>query len=513
MHVLRRSLLASMTVVMLGVGFLVGPATASSTATPKVTNGGNLVVDVNAPWLSLDPASAKGITIPFPVYEEMFQTESNNTLAPELGLTHKWADGGLAYEITLRKGVTFQDGTPFNAQAAAFNLNRYNAAGTDCDGYVNGVISSVTVTGPYSLTVNLTRRDAAIPAILSNIYCGPMVSPTAVATYGANYQFHPIGTGPFEYSNGVPGNTAVLSRFGGYWGPKAHLASVTIQASAVEASTWSNLTSGQANVWYQADGILYGAQAKSAGYTILRDSAATQNYFQISTQNGPFTNPLARKAVIEAINVKSIIKNVLSNAVTYDIGPIVPSMLGYVPPQNVKGAVSYNPSGAKALVSQLGGLSFTLGYSTGNQVLVSIVTAEQQMLEAAGMTVTLQPLSSTTFLQEELGDHYDTLQTVGGSPNADPDLFFATRFDSAAPDNEFGLKDPEVDSLIQQGETTLSQAARAKIYEKLNAYVASTVLCQDEIGTNPYYYFSDKTVHNFTPDQYGWFNWNQVWMA
>jgi peptide/nickel transport system substrate-binding protein len=503
-----------MAIVMLGVGLLVGPASASSSvAATKITNGGNLVVDVNATWLSLDPASAKGITIPFPVYEEMFQTEANNTLKPELGLTHKFADGGLAYEITLRKGVKFQDGTPFNAQAAAFNLNRYNAAGTDCDGYVNGVISSVTVTGTYSLTVNLSRRDAAIPAILSNIYCGPMVSPTAVATYGANYALHPVGTGPFSYSSGVPGNSAVLTRFGGYWGPKAHLASVTITASPVEASTWSNLTSGQANVWYQADGILYGAQAKSAGYTILRDAAATQNYFQITTQNGPFTNPLARKAVIEAINVQSIINNVLNHAVTYDVGPIVPSMLGYLPPNKVKGAVTYNAAGAAALVKQLGGLSFTLGYSTGNQLLVSIVTAEQQMFQAAGMTVTLQPLSATTFLQEELADHYETLQTIGGSPNADPDLFFSTRFDSAAPDNEFGLKSPEVDSLISQGETTLAQGARAKIYEKLNAYIASTVLCQDEIGTNPYYYFSDKQVHNFTPDQYGWFDWNQVWMS
>jgi peptide/nickel transport system substrate-binding protein len=305
----------------------------------------------------------------------------------------------------------------------------------------------------------------------------------------------------------------VLTRNGTYWGTKAHLASVTITASPVEASTWSNLTSGQADVWYQGDGILYGAQAKQAGYTILRDSAATQNYFQISTQNGPFTNPIARKAVIEAINVKSIINNVLNHAVTYDVGPIVPSMLGYLPPTQVKGAVTYNPSDAAALIKQLGGLSFTLGYSTGNQLLVSIVTAEQQMLQAVGANVTLQPLSSTTFLQEELADHYDTLQTVGGSPNADPDLFFATRFDSAAPDNEFGLKDPTVDSLIAQGETTLGQGPRAKIYEKLNAYIASTALCQDEIGTNPYYYFSIKQVHNFTPDQYGWFDWNQIWIA
>jgi peptide/nickel transport system substrate-binding protein len=503
-----------MAVVMLGVGLLVGPSSASSSANAtKIKNGGNLTIDVDGTWLSLDPASAKGITIPFPVYEEMFQTLGNNNLAPELGLTHKFADGGLAYEITLRKGVTFQDGTPFNATAAAFNLNRYNAAGTDCDGYVNGVISSVTVTGNYSLTVNLSRRDAALPAILSNVYCGPMVSPSAVGTYGANYALHPVGTGPFTYSSGVPGNSAILVRNGSYWGTKAHLASITITASPVEASTWSNLTSGQADVWYGADGILYGAQAKQAGYTVLRDPAATQNYFQISTQNGPFTNPIARKAVIEAINVKSIINNVLNHAVTYDVGPIVPSMLGYLPPQDVKGAVTYNPTDAASLIKQLGGLSFTLGYSTGNQLLVSIVTAEQQMLQAVGATVTLQPLSSTTFLQEELADHYDTLQTVGGSANADPDLFFATRFDSAAPDNEFGLKDPTVDSLIAEGETTLGQAARAKIYQKLNAYIASTALCQDEIGTNPPYYFSIKQVHNFTPNQYGWFDWNQVWMA
>jgi peptide/nickel transport system substrate-binding protein len=504
--------MAAAAVMTMGLGSLVGPSIVGAGAA-TVKNGGNLTIDVNATWLSLDPASAKGITVPFPVYEEMFMTQTNNTLAPELGLKHSFSDGGLEYDITLRKGVKFQDGTPFNAAAAVFNLNRYNAPGTDCDGYVNGVISSVNATGPYSLAVHLTRRDAAIPAILSNIYCGPMVSPAAINQYGANLSQHPVGTGPFEYSSGVPGNSMVLTRFGGYWGTKAHLASVTIVASPVEASTWSNLTSGQAQVWYQADGILYGSQAKGAGLNILRDPAATQNYFQITTQQAPFNNPLARKAVIEAINVKSIINNVLNKEVTYDVGPIVPSMLGYLPPTQVKGAVSYNPSDAKKLISQLGGLTFSIGYTSGSQLLASIVTAEQQMLQAVGATVTLQPLTSTVFLQKELADNYQTLQTVGGSPNADPDLFFATRFDSAAPDNEFGLKSPVVDSLIAQGETTLAPAARAKIYEKLNSYIASTALCQDEIGTNPYFYFSTKAVHNFTPDQYGWFDWNQVWMS
>ena len=126
--------------------------------------------------------------------------------------------------------------------------------------------------------------------------------------------------------------------------------------------------------------------------------------------------------------MKSIIKNVLNNAVTYDIGPIVPSMLGYVPPQNVKGAVSFNPSGAKAIVSQLGWLSFTLGYSTGNQLLVSIVS--RRTADVGGgwhdrhppAPPARRPSSKRSF-----GDHYDTLQTVGGSPNADPDLFAAAQ--------------------------------------------------------------------------------------
>jgi MarR-like DNA-binding transcriptional regulator SgrR of sgrS sRNA len=75
------------------------------------------------------------------------------------------------------------------------------------------------------------------------------------------------------------------------------------------------------------------------------------------------------------------------------------------------------------------------------------------------------------------------------------------------------LKSTVVDNYISAGETTLAQGARAKIYQKLNAYIASTALVQDEIGTNPYYYFSDKQVHNFVPNQYGWFDWNQVWMG
>lgn len=510
LRTLRISLIALIAVMLTGLGTLAAPVVSGAST---IKNGGVLNIDVNATWLSLDPASAKGITVPFPVYQEMFMAETNNDLAPELGLTHSFSDGGLQYNITLRKGVNFQDGTPFNATAAAFNLNRYNTPGTDCDGYVNGVISSVTTTGTYSIAVHLTRRDAAIPYILSNIFCGPMVSPAAVMTFGANYTLHPIGTGPYIYAGGVPGNSLIMNKWGGYWGPKAHVSTINVTASPVEASTWSNLTSGQANVWYGADGILYGAEAKSSGLTVLRDPAASQNYFQISTQTPPLNNPLARKAVIESINVKSIINNIFNHAVTYAVGPIVPSMLGYLPPNEVKGAVTYNLTAAKALVQQLGGLTFNLTFATGSQLLLSVVTAEQQMLQAAGMNVTLSPVTSTVMLQDELSDHYQVMQTLGGSPNADPDLFFSTRFDSAAPDNEFGLKDPTVDSLIAQGETVLNHAQRVKIYEKLDAYIASTALCQDEIGTNPPFYFTAKNIHNFTPDQYGWFNWNDIYIS
>jgi len=484
------------------------------TASAKPVNGGNLVVEVNATWLSLDPDSPRGITIPLPVFQTLFTQESNNAITSDLALSYKFTNAGLTFVMTLRKGVSYQDGTPFNAQSAVFDLQRSFAAGTDCDGYVNGAVSNVVATGPYTVALTLTRRDAALPYVLANQYCGYMMSPTSVSTYGATVALHPVGTGPFVYASGVAGNTAILNRWSGYWGPKAHLASVTIEATPVEASEWTNLQSGQADVWSVADGVTYASQSKAAGFNVVRTAAASNNYLEISTTTAPFNNILARKAVIEAINVKTILKNVFQSEVTPVAGgPLPPAMLGFQ--KVVPGAVSYNPAGAEKLVQELGGsLTFTLAYMSGSSLLALLVTVEQQMLNAIpGMHVTLLPQTSAIFLQQEFTHSYQLQQTIGGSTNGDPDLLFATRFFSTAPDNEFGLMNSTVDKYIIQGEAIYNTAARAKIYQKLNDYLATKILCQDQIGSNPEFYISLKSVHNYTPNPYGWFDWSSVWMS
>jgi peptide/nickel transport system substrate-binding protein len=492
-------------------GAFPGITAAGASTANRVVNGGALVDEVSGTWLSLDPDSAKGITIPFPVFDTLFYQNGNNTITPDLALTHKFVNGGLGLAITLRKGVVFQDGTPWNATAAAFNITRSIGPGTDCDGYVNGGISGVTVTGTYSLTINMTRRVASLPVVLANQFCGYMMSPQSVSTYGASVSQHPVGTGSFSYTGGVTGNTAILTRNSSYWGKAAHLATLTIEAVPVEATAYANLQSGQANIWTTADGIFYGPQVKSSGLTLLKLPAGHNNYFQISTKTGPLSNPLARKAIMESINVKTIDKNILNNEVSYVVGPIPPGMLGYS--KNVPKAAVYNISDAQKLVNEIGGLTITLGYTPGSALVTAEVTVEQQMMQAAGIKVTLVPLTSTVFLQQELSDSYETLMTSGGVANPDPDLLFPTRFLSTAPDNEFGLNDPTVDKLILQGEASYSHSARQQIYQKLNAYIASKVFCQVEVGALPTFFILTKNVHNFDANQYGWLNWNQVWLG
>jgi hypothetical protein len=70
-----------------------------------------------------------------------------------------------------------------------------------------------------------------------------------------------------------------------------------------------------------------------------------------------------------------------------------------------------------------------------------------------------------------------------------------------------------VDKLILQGEASYSHSARQQIYQKLNAYIASKVFCQVEVGALPTFFILTKNVHNFDANQYGWLNWNQVWLG
>jgi len=140
------------------------------------------------------------------------------------GLAERWemAPDGLNWTFSLRRDVTFHDGTPFNAQAVAANLDRITdpelASGKARA--LLGPYTGYTIVDDYTITLHLSEPYAPLLDGLSQVYLG-IASPAALREHSKNtYQWHQVGTGPYRLEEVVPGDHIVLRRNPDYaWGP------------------------------------------------------------------------------------------------------------------------------------------------------------------------------------------------------------------------------------------------------------------------------------------------------
>src|SRR5882757_11102045 len=178
----------------LGAATLGGRAFAQ--ATPK--KGGTLRISAPANPSSLDPTTGgagSDHAFLFTMYDTLTEWEFE-TLKPKPGLAESWSFADpTTFVLNIRPGVTFHDGTPLDAEAVKFNLERNKS---DPKSNIKAdlvTVASVEVTGPMQVTMKLNTPDAALPGILSD-RAGMMVSPTAVrASAAGNVARTPVGAG------------------------------------------------------------------------------------------------------------------------------------------------------------------------------------------------------------------------------------------------------------------------------------------------------------------------------
>src|SRR5690606_14925195 len=139
------------------------------------------------------------------------------------GLATDWSisEDGLVYTFTLRQGVVFHDGTPFNAQAVGTNLDRITSPQTASQlaAFLLGPYAGYEVIDDYTIRILLSSPYSPLLDSLAQVYLG-IASPTALSQYSENrYQFHQVGTGPFQFVELVPGDRLVIERNPDYnWG-------------------------------------------------------------------------------------------------------------------------------------------------------------------------------------------------------------------------------------------------------------------------------------------------------
>ncbi len=148
--------------------------------------------------------------------DKLFDIDAKLNIVPQLGTGWSWSADGKQLTITLRSGVVFQDGEPFDAAAAKFNIERdINFPGSNRRSELPP-IDSVDVTDPLTVRIALKAPFAPLVGVLTD-RAGMMLSPKAASAPGADMANHPVCAGPFRLVEHVPQDRIVVERFDRYW--------------------------------------------------------------------------------------------------------------------------------------------------------------------------------------------------------------------------------------------------------------------------------------------------------
>lgn len=294
---------------------------SQSTGSPQAASSDRLSVGTTLKPRTLDPADAYELaasnilyTLGDRLYSYKLGTEQ---LVPQLAKElPKVSKDGLIYTIPLRQGVVFHDGTPFNAEAMVFSLERFIKNGGKPSALLSDIVESVKASAPYEITIKLKSPFAAFPAILSFWGICP-VSPKAYQI--GNGKFNPtkfVGTGPYKLVEFTP-TSVRLDVFDKYWGKKPPNKGIDFQVLTSSANLYNTFRTGVVDIAYQSldpDQISsLQTQASSGGWQAIEAKGNVISYMVLNTKQKPLDKVEVRRAIASFVNRQLINERVLRN--------------------------------------------------------------------------------------------------------------------------------------------------------------------------------------------------------
>lgn len=477
-------------------------ATATAAAGPK--RGGTITIG-GLSYSVLDPGNAAYSAAVNSQVANIFGTlftpgSSPTQFDPGLAESASYNKQNTQLIIKLRKGLKFQDGTPLNAKAMLWNFQRYSQPTSSLSQYFS-LVKSMKTTGSLSLKITFKQPYTLLVAALADTAAGFMGSPTAYKKMGATtFGTQPVGAGPFKITAVNAGQQLTMTRATTYYdAAHVYLNSIVWKNTGVDSST--ELTDLQSNAIQElplTGALTSGAVIKQAQADTSLAAASTANTYYIilpiNTTAAPFNNQKAREALAYCTDRAAIAKDVTEGTTqpAYVLSGSNSAYLSSSAAGQKLNPYPYNPAKGKALVKQLGGLSFTFR----NSYIQDIPTALQQDWEQCGMKVNLTTVAPAQIVAGEASGSYQIDITVVPNPSLNPGLY-TTYQTPTTPVDSHGFNDPKVTSLIHKanGISDVTQGAKvwAQIWERINTDAVSIPVVS--MGTDV---FSNKCLQGMT---------------
>ncbi|GAC1629495.1 MAG: ABC transporter substrate-binding protein [Ktedonobacteraceae bacterium] len=478
----RHSLTALAVVLIILAAVLAACGGSTSTNTSKYK--GDISVGVDSDIVTLDPLKSTALVdrqVMLNIYDTLVRVDAHNAILPDLATSWSYtSSANTKLVFTLHTDVMFHDGTPFNAAAVVFNINRILAAPSSPRYSELATVQSVQAIDASHVQFNLKKPFAPLLANLTD-RAGMMLSPTAVQKIGAaNLGNGPInaGSGPFMFSVWVKGDHLTIKRNPHYWMKDSqgnalpYLQSIRYRPISNESVMFSNLETGNINA-AEVIGPNDVAAAKANSSLIYKQISGLSFYgIMLNIKVAPFTNVHVRRAIEWGINRDEIVNSVLKGVGITAQGPISPGSWAY---SSSIAPYSYNITNAKSELAQAGmnSLTFTLLIASGSPLNAQEAQFIQSELQPAGITVNIKQETFATLLSDT-DSHNFQAASLGWSGRPDPDGNMYSWFHTGGGFNSMQYSNPQVDALLAAARSSSDQAQRASDYQQ-----AETLILQD----------------------------------
>src|SRR5215831_14715211 len=482
----RTALLAGVTVGL----FAAAAATAAVGIHHSATKaGGTLVVGLTAGEPdALDPTLARtfsGREVFLTFCEKLYDLDAKAQIVPQLASALPTiSKDKLTVTISLRKGIKFNDGTPFNAAAVVKTVQRDQTLTGSARASEISPVASVDASGDSKVIFHLKTPYSPLTAQLAD-RAGMIMSPAELDKLGDKFATDPICVGPFMYQNRVAGDSITVTKSPYYYDKKdVHLDKIVFKVENDAAAATAALKSGDLNALDGTDSTqLAGIRSDSKlriiketglGYQGLTLNIGNKNGLLkgYSTVNTPIAQSAQlRKAFEEAIDRKAMNKVVFGGTVLPGCGPISPSSAWYDP--SIK-CTPYNPTQAKKLVAASGISNPTvhLMVPTGTVALrqAQFMQAEEQ---AVGIKLVIDSTDFVTSLSKADAGTYETFQ-IGWSGRVDPDGNIYQFVNTLGSQNDSGYSNGRLDFVLNNARKAATPQARKTLYR-----VAQQIILND----------------------------------
>lgn len=438
-------------------------ANDSSTSAP----GHTLRTAFSADPGSLDPDvfyGGEGLAITLSVYEGLVEYENSSTeVAPALAEGYDVSDDGLVYTFRLRRDVAFHDGAEMTSHTWKENFERRSGVGAG-PAYMLADVASVETPEPLTLVVRLRQPVSAFLDYLASPYGPKAISPNAIESNATQEDpwaegwlgEHGAGTGPYQLSSVVAGQSYVLTAFPDYWGEQPEYESVSVRVMDSFTSQELALQSGELDI------MLHGVSRQNLeslrsnpAFQVVEFPSIMMMEAWLNIHREPFADRALRLATASAIDRQQTVSQVFSGTATLAEQMYPSEMLagdlGVYDP-------THDPSVLRQLVveSGLDGTPVDIAYTTDDPDNAQVAELVAQQLSNSGLSATTRGVTQqVTFAWPTNETGRADMVILPASPDhADPSAW-ATLFYAA----DGGLNwlqadnNPEADALVQAGLT------------------------------------------------------------